>query len=135
MSGWRCPLLQFHISSIVVALACAPSLSDNLPNLPGWAFCICEVDIEDLGLPWTFLKQSSGSNDRFRAMVRTPKWSPSNAISFRLHSDDGPITMYRNRSCTTDDAADKTRPSVEMVEDIVMLLGFVQMTRSSSPTA
>jgi hypothetical protein len=44
--------------------------------------------------------------------------------------------MYRNRSCRTDDAAEKIRPRVEMVmKDIVILLGFVQMTRSYSHAA
>lgn len=34
---------DLHMSSIVVALACAPSPFDHLTNLPGWPFCFCEV--------------------------------------------------------------------------------------------
>lgn len=62
------------------------------PIYPGWAFCICEVDIEeDLGsCPWTFLKQRYGSNERVRRWFKLE--SGPGAMQFPFTSI---VTMVR----------------------------------------
>lgn len=54
------------------------------------------------------------------------------AISFGLHSDDGPITMYRNRSCKNENAADEPPTERWIRKAYHGMQGFAQMTRSSS---